>query len=127
MLDSLTVSSTNYAGAAWDIGGGAPDPVVDIRVASDTATPTRVNGPDDVFSITYVSSNAATNIRASDLQAELRFDALDEDVTDYEFIGACRFTVGDATFTGSQQTVACPVDASTMNSGFTLRFHLEQF
>ena len=30
----------------------------------------------------------------------------------------------DASFAGGTQTVSCPVDAATMNSGFTLTFHL---
>jgi hypothetical protein len=80
-----------------------------------------------VFDITYPGTPVMTNVRASDIQTLLRFDVTDEDVSDYEFIGACRFTATQATFTGSEQTVTCPVDASTMNSGFTLTFHLEAF
>jgi len=129
VLDSLSVSSTNHAGVAWDFGGGAPDPEVEVRVVSDAATPVRINGPDDVFSIFYPSSARATNLRASDLSALLRFDVVDADVTDYEFIGACRVAsleVSDA-LSAPQQTLSCPIDASTRNSGFTLVWHLERF
>ena len=127
VLESLTVSSTAFAGSAWDALGGAPDPVVDVRVGSETSPARRQNGPDNVFAITYDGSAIMSDVRASDLQAFLLFEVYDEDVTDYEFIGACIVGVPDAAFAGATQTVDCPVEPSTRNSGFVLRWHLEQF
>lgn len=127
MLDSTSVETTNYAGAAWDAFGGAADIVVRIYIASETASPIMVDGPDDVHTINYSGAPSATNVRASDLITYLDFRVYDEDVSDYEFIGWCSTTVSAAAFTGTTQTVSCPVDAGTGNSGYTIRWHLEPF
>jgi len=129
VLDSLDVASTEYTGLAWDPFGGAPDPIVQVRVGSDTATPVIENGPDDVFSITYTSAPRTTNVRASDLLTLLRFDVFDEDSDTNDFIGACRISASTVTaaFSESPQFLNCPIEASTRNSGFTLGWHLERF
>jgi hypothetical protein len=88
-----------------------------------------VNGPDDAFSATFTPPRAAAmNVRAGVLTTYLRASINDEDVTGYEFIGACIVTSQvSLAFNGSVVTTTCPVDASTGNSGFTLRWHLERF
>jgi hypothetical protein len=129
VLDSLEVASTEFTGLAWDPLGGAPDPIVQVRVVSDTAIPVVENGPDDVFSITYTAAPRTTNVRASDLLTLLRFDVFDEDSDANDFIGACRVSASTVTaaFSESSQFLNCPPDESTRNSGFTLGWHLERF
>lgn len=127
MLDDLRVPATNYAGAAWDALGGAPDPIVDIVVGSASAVGVRQNGPDDVFTINYSGTPTVTNARASDIRAYLAFDVTDEDITDYELISACLVGMTDAAFSGLTQTVACPLNAASLQSGYTLHWHLEPF
>ena len=127
-VDSYTVSATNYAGSAWDNFGGAPDPVVSFQAPNATTSLGSVNGPDDSFTATLTRRAAAMNVRADVLTTYLRASINDEDVTDYEFIGACIVTSQvPLAFNGSVVTTTCPVDASTGNSGFTLRWHLERF
>jgi hypothetical protein len=128
VLEHLEVESTAYNGAAWDIGGGAPDPVVGIRVGSDEASEQRTAGADDVFTVDYDGGATATNQRADDIQTYLGFLVYDEDVTDYEFIGWCSYQdIDDAVFNEDTQTLVCPVDETTRNSGFTLTWHLERY
>lgn len=121
------MSPTYYTGEAWDGLGGAPDPIIRVYVVSDTTTPSVQNGPDDVFTSTYDGTPVMTNVRASDMLTLLEFAVYDEDVTDSDFVGACLGLVDDFAFSGSSQTVECPVDAASMNSGFTLRWHVERF
>lgn len=127
VLHTLTVDTTNYAGAAWDVGGGAADPVVRVRVGSESDPGVLQNGPDNVHMITYTGAPTVTNVRASDLLAFLSFEVSDEDLTDYEFINHCRATVTDATFMGATQTSTCAANASEGRSGFTLTYSLEPF
>jgi hypothetical protein len=127
VLQSLSVSTTTYSGSAWDAFGGAPDPRVYIRVGSDTARPTLIDGPDDVFSITYSTATArARDQRAQDIQRYLDFEVEDEDFSSHDFIGRCVYRgLGEDVFFGEPQVLRCGVDAATMNSGFTLVWYLE--
>jgi len=87
-----------------------------------------VNGPDDAFMASFTRRAAAMNVRADTLTTYLDVSILDEDVTDYDFIGACIVTTQvPLAFSGSVVTTTCPVSAATRNSGFTVRWHLERF
>ena len=128
VLETLRVPTTDYARSAWDPFGGAPDPFVEIRVGSDTATPARSGSGTDTFTVNFSGGATATNVRADTLRTLLRFDVLDYDSTSAnDFIGACRATVDERVFVGTTQTRMCPVDAATRNSGFTLTWHLTRF
>lgn len=128
VLEYVEVSSTYYTGEAWDALGGAPDPFVEVYVGSETATPARSGSSTDVFSVTYDGAPTATNARADALQSYLGFEVMDEDVSSNDRVGGCRYTgLVDAVFSGGTQTLDCPRDAATMNSGFTLYWHLERF
>ena len=70
----------------------------------------------------------ASNVRADTLTTYLEMRITDEDATSYERIGGCNVTGSVAlAFGGSTITTMCPLDRPTMNSGFTLRWHLERF
>ncbi len=70
----------------------------------------------------------AANVRADTLMTYLELSVSDEDTASYERIGSCNVT-GDVplAFGGSTITTTCPLDRPTMNSGFTVRWHLERF
>lgn len=128
LLDTLTVPQRHHGGETWDAFGGAPDPTVQVRVGSESATPSAYAfGGDDVFFVGYAGRVVVENVRASDLSAHLSFWVYDEDTTNWERVGACRAEVTEATFMGGEQTVNCAVDPSTDQSGFTLTWHLDQF
>lgn len=127
VLEHLEVSTTATTGAAWDVGGGAPDPVVRIVVGSETAAPFSSGSASDVFAVDYVGGPTATDQRADALQGYLGFFVFDEDLTDYEFIGGCTVTLAPAVFSGSPVTTECPRDVSSMQSGYSLSWHLERF
>ncbi len=127
VLDTLQVPSKNYEGIAWDAFGGAPDPIVRVYVGSGDAPAGIQDGADDAFALSYGASPVVTNARASDLQALLEFDVYDEDVSDYELIGACLYVVDALTFSGYTESVTCPVNASAGGSGYTLGFHVEPY
>ena len=128
VLETLTVESTHHSGAAWDVMGGAPDPLVGIRVGSDTAAEQRTGAASDTFSVTYDGSPTVMNQRADDIQTYVGFLVYDEDLTDYEFIGWCSTrNIEEAAFAEVTQTQRCGSDPSTNNSGFTLTWHLERY
>ena len=127
MVDYVEVPSTNYAGVAWDAFGGAPDPTVNLYAGTSDAVDGTLNLPDDVFAGSP-RTVIASNLRASDILAYLAFGVFDEDVSDFEFIGACYVSgVGSSTFSGGAVSVDCPPDAGREASGFALDFHLEPY
>ncbi len=127
VLESLTVPMDDYTGATWDPLGGLPDPFVEIRVGSDT-TPSTSGVANDTLTTTYDGGPTATNVRADALRAVLDFEVWDQDTSSNNLIGRCQYTdLPEGPFSGGSQTLTCPVDASTMNSGFTLNWHLERF
>ena len=128
LVDSYELSSS-VTGSAWDAFGGAPDPVLRVYSPTESTLVGTVNGPDDVFSSSFASPRpAGMNLRADALLGYLEFRMLDEDVSDFEFVGACLLNgmVPEA-FGGRIVTSVCPRDASTLNSGFEVRWHLERF
>lgn len=132
VVDRVEVSSTYYTGEAWDAFGGAPDPFVQVRVGSETAMPRRTAAGGDVFAVSFDGSPLLTDQRADALQTYLRFDVFDEDTAAHDFVGACYYAPGvaplpAAAFAGILQVVDCPRDATSMNSGFTVEWHLEPF
>ena len=134
VLESLTVPATRYDGAGWDTIGGNPDPLVALIIGSSTATPVNSGSGSDTYSVTFPGGPTATDVRADALQAFLGFNVRDDDSpAASESIGYCTYdpTRGSplpaAVFTETTQTVDCGLDAPTMNSGFTLTWHLERF
>jgi hypothetical protein len=125
VLDDLQVSPHAYSGASWD-ELSSPDPLVNVTVASESGPTAWKDAPDDVFSITYSGTPVMTNVRASDIQSFLRFLVWDEDAFDpNDFIGGCFVIDATAAFSGLRQTLNCPLEPETSNSGFTLHWHLE--
>lgn len=132
VLDTIRLDTTDYTGAAWDSFGGAPDPLVYVRVGSATAPQGSVDGPDDVFIITYTTANRIGFLRADALLTYLRFEIYDEDVASND--GVCTYTYSAASsplqssaFTGTTQTSTCTRDPARMISGMTLTWHLVPF
>lgn len=123
-LETLSVSTTKYDGSAWDAFGGAPDPFVNVIVGARTMPPVMSGTATDTFAVTYDGSPTVMLVGADALEAYLEFDVWDSDVSSNDEIGACTFPVTVATFSGATQTLTCPIDAATMNSGYTLTFHL---
>ncbi len=127
VLETLTVSTTTYAGDAWDALGGAPDPFVSVVIGSESAAPLSSGAGSDTFTVSFGAETVASNVRADALETYLAFYAYDQDVSANDVVGACTYTVTEAAFAGGTQTVNCPRDASTMQSGFMLTWHLERF
>jgi hypothetical protein len=128
VLESLTVATTNTLGEAWDALGGAPDPYVEIRVASESAPPFISGTGSDAFEVTFTGGPTATDLRADALLTHLDFTVMDSDATSNDFMGRCVYApLPPTTFDGTTQTLDCGFDAATMNSGFTLTWHLERF
>ncbi len=120
----VTLPTLDSAGVAWDGLGGAPDPFVEVRAGSDTATPGYTSTRNDVFSATY-DETVLTNQRADTLQTRLRFDVYDEDVSAHDWVGACAYDgLPDEVFGGPTETLDCPADASAMAAGFDLHFRV---
>lgn len=116
----------HHSGAAWDAFGGAPDPIVNVYVGSETNRVAVFNGPDDTFRITFTNARVG-GLRASDLLSYLSFAVFDEDVSDYEFIGRCFSRPLDSSvWAGGTQIFNCPREPATGQSGFTLRWRLER-
>ena len=132
VLETLTVATTRYDGAAWDTIGGSPDPYVEIVATSATTPSIGTSGSGtDTYSVAFTPPGpTASDVRASDMLAFLGFAVFDDDSppspTD-DGIGFCGGPEGSASFTGVTQTVDCGADAGTMNSGYTLTYHLERF
>lgn len=124
-LGQLTVNTTTLAGDAWDTLGGAPDPFVEIRVGSETATPAVTGVGSDVFSVSFTGGPTVSDARADAIAAYLAFFVYDEDLTSNDRIGACTAAVSPDTFMGASQTLNCPRDPSFSNAGFSLTWHLE--
>lgn len=135
VLESLTVPPTRYDGAAWDTIGGSPDPIVSAIVGSATATPVSTPAASDLYSVTYSPTPPlVSNVRADAIVTFVGFSIDDDDSPAApDHIGYCTFDTSAGTgltaaaFTGASQTLTCPLDAPTMNSGFTLHWHLEPF
>jgi hypothetical protein len=128
VLERLDVNTTDTSGAAWDVLGGAPDPFVEVRVGSATATPQRSGVGTDTFAVTFSGGATASNLRADSISAYLYFEAWDEDTTSNDSIGRCAYRdISEAVFGGATQTLTCGRDVSTVNAGFTLTWHLERF
>jgi hypothetical protein len=121
------VSTTRYDGAQWDTFGIYPDPFVQVVVGSSSATPIATSGSGtDTYTVTFDGGPTATDVRASELQSFVGFIVWDDDEPADEAIGYCGSPAPDGAFV-APQTTNCPVDAATMNSGFTLTWHLERF
>lgn len=128
VLEYLEVSSTYYTDEAWDGFGGAPDPFVVVLAGSTPSIIGRSGTATDVFAVSYDGTPVATDVRADLLQAYLTFRAFDEDVTSNDRVGECGLVgLPDAAFAGTTQILDCPRDAVTLESGFTLYWHLERF
>ena len=125
VVDSVTLTTTDYTGAPWDPTSG-PDPLVWVRVGSATATPTPVNGPDDTLSITYTAGNRIPAARADAIYTFLRFEIYDEDLTAND--GVCNYTYDMGAgfdFSSTENTAVCTQDAARMISAMTLTWHIE--
>lgn len=128
VLETVSVSTTNTLGEAWDAFGGAPDPFVEVRVgAGETLVGTSGAGS-DVFAVSFTGGATATDQRADALGQGLRFDVHDLDTTVHDFVGACvRTGIGRTDLLGGTQTMDCPRAVSSGNAGFTLTWHFERF
>lgn len=134
VLETLTVPSTRYDGAAWDTIGGSPDPYVSVIVGSSSATPVSSATANDVYSVAFTGGATVSGAREDALATFLGFAVFDDDSpAGPDAIGYCTFDVSRGTglvgpeFGGTTQTLTCPLDTPTMNSGFTLTWHLERF
>jgi hypothetical protein len=127
VLETLTVPPRPIGGGDWDAFGGAPDPFVEVRVGSLSSASVRSSVGDNTYTVNFVGGPTVTNVRADSLYTLLRFDVFDLDTSFHDFVGACSYTMLEEAFTGGSQTLSCPVNAATDNSGFTLRWHLERF
>jgi hypothetical protein len=129
VLEMLEVPTTDYTGAAWDAFGGAPDPFVEVRVGSDTATPSESGSATDTFTVAYDGSPTASDVRADALQTYLSFNVYDYDPTSAnDWIGGGRYTgLEESVFTGGTQMLEFGPNPMNMSSGFTLYWHLERF
>lgn len=125
VVDSVTLTATDYSGAPWDVGSG-PDPLIWVRVGSATATPAEIDGPDNTLSITYTSGNRVTSRLASDIATFLRFEIWEDDSPGDD--GVCFYTYNGAEgfdFSSSTHTARCVADPARMISNATLTWHLE--
>lgn len=128
VLETLTVATTRYDGVGWDTIGGNPDPFVGVVVGSQLATPINSGTADDSYSVSFTGGATATGVRADQLETFLGFLVMDDDSpAASEAIGYCSWTFSGPEYTGATQTVNCGLDASTMNSGYVLTWHLERF
>lgn len=127
MIDSLTLTATDYSGAGWDIGSG-PDPLIWVRVGSATAPPAEIDGPDNTLMINYTTGNRVENRRADQIATFLRFEIWEDDSPGDDSV--CFFTytgMAGFDFSSAVHTATCTEDASRMISAMTLRWHLERF
>lgn len=134
VLENVSVSSTRYDGAAWDTIGGSPDLMVALSIGSASATPVVSGIANDTYAATFDGGATATNVREDALATYLGFGVYDDDSpAGPEAIGYCVYDAASGTglvgpeFAGATQTLNCPVDAGTGNSGYTLTWHLERF
>lgn len=81
----VAVATQNQGGSAWDPLGGAPDPVVEVRLNGETLITT--GSATDVFSATYAETTNATILAGSTLELHV-FDA---DVGGDDDILSCSF------------------------------------
>lgn len=125
IVESVHVNAQTAAGDAWDAFGGAPDPLVNVYIAAEGAYVGSTTSVADTFDATF-NQRIATGQRAGALEAFLSFEVLDEDTTSNDFIGHCSITVGDDAFDAGTLEVDCPRVPADMQSGFTLRWHLER-
>ena len=122
----VTVPTTDVEGVAWDAFGGAPDPFVEVRAGSESAPSVRTSHFMDIFSATFNEVTAA-NVRADTVKTLLRFDVWDLDTSLHDWIGACQYAnLPDEAFDGAAETLTCPANAATGNSGFTLHFRIQR-
>ena len=125
-IDDVTVSPTNYLGSAWDAFGGAPDPKVCVWVASDT-TSHCTGSATDVFTTTFLPG-VTTTAAPADIAATLGFAVYDVDVSSDDRVGSCHTTFDSSNpLPTTPLTMTCPVEAATMNSGFTVHYHLSPY
>lgn len=112
-----TVPATDKAGAAWDLGGGLPDPYVKVAqggrtgqsaFAADTTAPTW----------TFV---ALAGVPARDLKAPITLELWDDDVAADDFIGGCSATFTDADFDGALHTGTCAASATGVAVKYTYK------
>lgn len=128
VLETLTVAATRYDGVGWDTVGGNPDPYVAIFVGSDMATPMVTSTADDTYAVAYDGTPTVSGERADRLETYLGFLVMDSDSPlDDEAIGGCSWNFTGPEYTGALQTLTCPLDAASGNSGFTLTWRLERF
>ena len=130
VLESVTVATTRYDGAQWDLVGITPDPYVEVIVGNSASAPVGTTGSGvDAYTVTFDGGATATDLRASEIMSFIGFRVSDDDsppsATD-DFVGYCGGPPAAEVF-ASPQTFECRVDPSAMNSGFTLLWHLERF
>jgi len=128
VLERLTVNTQNTSGDAWDALGGAPDPFIEVRVGSESASPSRSGAGSDTFTVDFSGGATASNVRADAIKTHIDFTAWDEDATAHDVIGRCFYSgLSDAAFGGTTQTLNCERDVGNGQAGFTLTWHLERF
>lgn len=126
VIERVEVNQFDQAGEHWDAFGGLPDPFVQTRVGSESATPTRSRTADDTFTAN-LNTVGASDVRADALMAHLSFWVWDEDTSAHDRVGACGGMVSEPVFGGATQTWNCPRDVSAGQAGFVLTWHLERF
>jgi hypothetical protein len=125
VVDSVTLTPNNRTGGAWDITSG-PDPLILVRVISETGPVTRIEGPDNTLTIEYTTGNRAGPHRADTLETFLRFEVFDADLDGDDRV--CFVTYADGagfTLTSSVVTARCTASATTGDSDMTMTWHLE--
>jgi len=127
VVESVSVNAQTASGEAWDAFGGAPDPVVNVYVGTQTGYVGSTPAAADVFAATF-DARVATDQRAEAMQTYLAFEVMDEDTSAHDRVGRCAYsgTLSDAPFTGASQTVDCERSPADDQAGFELRWHLER-
>lgn len=118
VIVSAAMPATNKAGAAWDVGGGLPDPYVKVtagaRVGESPFVP-------DTASPTW-SFIALSNVPGRDLQGAVTLEVWDDDLTTDDFMGGCALRLGDPDFSGALRSGTCA--ASPTGVAFTFSYKL---
>lgn len=123
-LVRLQLPATMYSGAAWD---PLPFPSVTATVGSAAAYPATFYGTRTTLDYDFTPPYGITGDQAGALRAYLDFAVHDwhgGSPPPATLIGDCTVSLGDGAFSGATQTLVCPTDAATMQSGFTLTYRL---
>ena len=125
------VPATDFSGASWDAFGGLPDPLLALTLtAADESQTSYQSAYRDDTLVPEWNETVLTGQPASALLSgqgnTLTFHLQDADVSYHDAIGSCTSDGFANDHFGAVVTVTCPANPATMNSGWLLRFRLEQ-